>query len=249
MKTKLILLLIILFPFLAIGQLQQQSENSLRVEGIFITKEKPEMIDFSIFIKNKSLDYRKCSDSLLLIIKDISDVLIKNGLNKEKIKISEITVNENYVYESNSRIKKGFIGSAIIEIQDIFCTNFTELIFKSINSFKYEIGYGVKFSLSKNQKEKLRKLSLEKALEDANQKAEVIAKIKNIDLVRINRITLDETSGFGYRGDQYDLVMDEEMIPMTREDYFYRDLNLNPKEISIVKSVLIEWIIKDKKKN
>jgi uncharacterized protein YggE len=249
MKTKLILLLIILFPFLAIGQFQQQSENSLRVEGIFITKEKPEMIDFSIFIKNKSLDFKKCSDSLLIIIKDISDVLIKNGLIKEKIKISEISVDENYEYESSRRIKNGFIGSAIIEINDIFSSSFTELIFKSINAFNNEIEYSVKFSLSEIQKEKLRKLSLEKALEDANHKAEVIARIKNIDLVRINRITLDESSGFGFRGDQYDLVMDEEVFPMTSEDFFYRELNLNPKEISIVKSVLIEWIIKDKKKN
>jgi len=249
MKTKLFLILTIILPSLANGQFQKQSENSLRVEGVFITKEKPEMIDFSIFIKNQSFDFKKCSDSLLIIIKNISDVLIENGLSKEKIRISEITVNENYEYESNLKTKNGFVGSARIEIQESFSTKFTELIFKSINSFNYEIGYSVTFSLSENQKEKLRKLSLEKAVEDANQKAEVIAKIGQIQLVRINRITLDETSGFGYRGDKYDLVMEEEMMPITRQEGFFRELNLNPEEISIVKSVLIEWIIKDKKKN
>jgi uncharacterized protein len=248
MKTKLFLILTIILPLLANGQFQQQSENSLRVEGVFITKENPEIIDFTIFIKNQNSDFKNCSDSLLIIIRDITEILIKNGLNKEKIRISEITVNENYVFESGERIKKGFVGSVRMEIQDIFSTKFTEIVFKSINSFNYEIGFSVKFSLSENQKEKLRNLSLEKALEDAKQKAEVIARINNLELVKINRITLDETSDFGYRSDQYDLVREEQFLAVASPDAFYRDLNLNPKEISIVKTVLIEWIIREKKK-
>ena len=244
MKRKLTFILLIIFPFWVNGQFQQQSDNSLRVEGVFITKEKPEKVNFVISVKNQSFDFKNCSDSLLIIITDISGILIENGIDKAIIRVSEIAVNENYEYESNIRTRQGFIGSARIEIQDNFSKNFTEKIFKSINLFKYEIGYNVKFSLSEEQKEKLRKISLEKAMDDAKQKAEIIAIQNDLELIKINRITLDEISGFGYRQDQYDLVKEEEIIPITRHDGFYSELELNPKEISIVKTVFIEWKIK-----
>ncbi|MBN2348035.1 MAG: SIMPL domain-containing protein [Bacteroidales bacterium] len=246
MKQLLILLLLIISPIWVNGQFQQQSDNSLRVEGIFITKEKPEKIDFKFTVSYKSLTFETCSDSLMIITKEISDILIKNGVEKELIRVSGISVNENYVYDAMTRIKNGYVGSAGIEIQDNFSQSFTEKMFKSMGSFKYEIEYNVKFSLSEMQKEKLRKNSLEKAIADAKEKAEIIAKQNNLQLIKINRITFEENIGYGLKSNEYDLVKEEEIMPILGQDVFNSELELNPKEISIVKTVLIEWIIKEK---
>jgi len=62
--------------------------------------------------------------------------------------------------------------------------------------------------------------------------------------------TFDDISGLSYRDTEYDLVTEEELLmPIMREGAFNINLELSPKEISIIKCVLIEWIIKEKIKN
>jgi uncharacterized protein len=236
--------LLILLPIIGKAQ-YQQSDNTISVQGIFITKETPEQIDFYLTIRYVSPDFKSCSDSLLTITQAISNLLEKNGIKREMIRVSQISVNENYVYIQGERTKQGFIGSSRIEIQSILTQALTEKIFKSVVDFQYDVEYSVSFSLSEQQKEKLRKTSLEKAIQDAKEKAEIIASTNNLRLLRINKINFDDNTRFPMHS-EYDIVKE---VLLTRLDYerpSISELNLNPKEIAIVKSVVIEWIIKEK---
>jgi uncharacterized protein YggE len=242
MRRLITLFILIGFPIWVSGQFQQQAEHSLRVSGIFITREVPEIIILSLNVNYSSLDYGRCSDSLLIVAGSVSDRFIENGIDKDKIKISQLSLNENYTYESNKRVKTGYKGDAQIEIRDNFSQEFAERMFNTIGSLKFATEYTVSFSLSEQQKEKLRRLSLEKAIADAKEKAEIIAALNNLELVKINRIDF-ENNNFYLTDD--DLAFEEISIPMIREDIL-SNLDLHPKELSITRSVLIEWIIKER---
>jgi uncharacterized protein len=245
MKNLTVLFLMFL-PVIGKAQFIQQSYNTIRVQGTFITKETPEQIDFSLTIRYASPDFKSCSDSLLAITQEITDILENNGFEREIIRISGISVNENYVYTHGERTKQGFIGSSKIDIQSVLTRELTEKIFRSIGEFKSDIEYSVRFSLSEEQKERLRKTSLEKAIQDAREKAEIIASGNNLELLRINKINFDENAGFGPMHSGYDIVDEETIMYMSIERPSLSELNLNPKEISIVKSIVIEWIIREK---
>jgi uncharacterized protein len=237
--------LLICLPIFGKAQFYQQSDNTISVQGIFITKETPEQIDFHLTIRYASPNFKSCSDSLLTITQEISNILEKNGIEREIIRVSGISVNENYEYIHGERTKQGFIGSSRIEIQSILSPAFTERIFLSISQFQYDVEYSVNFSLSEKQKERLRRTSLEKAIQDAREKAEIIAISNNLRLLRINKINFDENAGFGLMHSEYDIVKEEMNIPITRQGRpSLSELNLNPKEISIVKRIVIEWNIK-----
>lgn len=243
MKHLSAILWLFIVPFYVNGQFQEQSDNSLRVAGVYITKEIPEMVELNLKVSYTNMDYSTCSDSLLIITGKVSDRFIENGITKEKIRIAGIALNENYTYESGTRVKNGFVGNTKIEIRDSYSQNFVESIFKSIGSLEFTIDYNVSFSLSEPQKEKLRRLSLEKAIIDAKEKAELIAEQNNLKLVKINRVDFQDNAGFW--DNEYDLAFEEELIPITRREDIYSNIELNPKEISIVKTVQIEWIIRE----
>lgn len=236
--------LLIFLPIIGNAQFYQQSDNSISVQGIFITKETPEQIDFRLTIRYISPDFKSCSDSLLAITQEISNILEKNGIEREIIRVSQISVNENIVYIQGERTKQGFIGSSRIEIQSILTPTLTENIFRSIGEFQHDIEYSVSFSLSEQQKERLRRVSLEKAILDAREKAEIIAISNNLTLSRINRINFDENAGFGPMHSEYDIVEEEMLLHIEMPGRpSLSELNLNPKEVSIVKRIIIEWII------
>jgi uncharacterized protein len=237
--------LLLCLPIIGKGQFYQQSDNTISVQGVFITMETPEQIDFHLTIKYESPNFKSGSDSLLTITQEISNILEKNGIEKEIIRVSGISVNENYVYDYGERTKQGFIGSSRIEIQSILTQALTEKIFKSVGEFQYDVEYSVSFSLSEQQKEKLRKTTLEKAIQDAREKADIIAQSNNLRLVRINKVNFDDNMEFRPSHSEYDIVQEDFILTRTSpERPFLSELNLNPKEISIMKSIVIEWIIK-----
>jgi uncharacterized protein len=241
MKKYLIIISIALLPFAGLAQ-STQSNNSLRVEGIFTAKEKPERIDFSISIRNSCLEFRQCSDSLLVMLREMTDILVNNGISKQVIRIADMSVTENFEYDAGGRRRVGFIGTARLEIQDTLSPAFNERIFRSIGQFRYDISYHARFSLSEQQRERLRQLSLEQAIEDARQKAEIIAQKAGVQLIRINRITVSESEpGIMPR---FDMAMEKEFAS-SRPENFYQDIEFNPVEISISRNVVIEWIIRE----
>lgn len=235
-----------LFSFSLNGQFLGQSDNSLRVTGVSIAKEIPDIIELKLSIGYGSLNYTTCSDSLLIISGNVSDVFVQNGIKKEDLRVSKIAINENHVYEGGTRTKQGYIGNIIITLHDQYSQNLVKSIFEAIGSLNDPVEFNVSFSLSEEQKEKLRRLTLEKAIVDANEKAQIIAKQSNTELVKINKIDFQNNTGYGLNDYDDELAFEEELLAITRRAEVYSGLEFDPKEISIARSVVIEWTIKNK---
>lgn len=244
---KLIASVLLTLPLFVNAQIIEQSDNSLRVEGKFITKEKPELLNLFIEITMKNKDYRVCSDSLFLIMQESKNVFIANGIDKNTIKTIEMGINEDEQYHDGERIKVGYVGNIRLEIEDKFDQSFSEKLLISIRSLTNKVSYGIKFKLSESQKETLRKTSIEKAIQDAKQKAELIAKNSNVTLLRINKISYDSQNGQISRFNFESEIVEEMRLPQVLNMESLDNVgsfDMNPKEISIYQAVVVEWKIK-----
>ena len=109
------------------------------------------------------------------------------------------------------------------------------------------VEYNIKFNLSEEQKSRLRKDAITLAVADAKEKAAILAKSSSIKLIKINSVSyLDEANIFDIDGDIIREELDQmnvafAMIALPQE--MTRNVDFNPKEIGIYKSVRIEWII------
>lgn len=212
-----------------------------------MTKEKPELLLVSLEISMRSKDYKTCSDSLFLILQESKNTFIANGIDKITIKTTEMAINEDVQYLDGRREKIGYVGNIKFEIEDKYAQTFNEKLLLSIRALKHNISYGIRFKLSESQKEILRKTSIEKAILDAKQKAELIAKNSNLTLVRINKITYDSQINQMSRYSLENEIIEEMISPpiacMESMDNM-GSIDMNPKEISIYQAVVVEWKIK-----
>ena len=242
---KIVILFLASLPLLVSGQhLSGQADNSISVEGKFVIREVPEQIEFTFTVRYTGPNFKTTSDSLMIITRRFTDILTRSGIGDESIRVSAVLVSENFVYRHGERTREGFTGSSVIMIREIMTQELTRMIFSSMSLFDHDLEYSVRFSLSEEQKERLRKLSLEGAMDDATQKAAAIAAGSKLQLVRINRIfSGDMPMATGWQ--EFGLAQ-MDMVPITRQEEF-PDLQLNPAEVSISSSIIVEWIIRAKK--
>jgi len=64
---------------------ENQSDTTITVQGIFITTETPEQIEFHLTLRYASADFKSCSDSLLIITREITNILENNGIKRDII--------------------------------------------------------------------------------------------------------------------------------------------------------------------
>lgn len=245
-NMKKLFILLFLIPIISNAQFDPISNNSLRVEGIYITKEIPEQIEFLIDISIESMNYQICSDSTFLVIEKLKSKFQENGLDGSLLRIRSLSINENINWHEGKRINNGFLSNAKLEVKEIYKNEFIQKIFKSIQDYS-ELNYSIRFSLSENQKEKLRKIALEKSILDAKEKAKIIAQENNLILVKINKILYGDQWDLGFNSNLENDLINEEIIPIYRQTIEYKNIDFNPPEISIKKIVTIEWIFKEKK--
>ncbi len=242
---KFILVFVLFIPLVSIARSVYQGDETLRVRGVFIAKETPDQVNFSIIVKHTAPDFKSCSDGLIMIARDVTEQFVLSGLDREQLRMSGLTVNEHYSFRHGERVREGFVGTVVLEIQALLSREVTAMFFAGIHSLNHEVEYSVRFSMSEQQKERLDRSSLEKATEDARQKAEIMAKANGLELLRINRISLGEDNPGVFRQSEFELAREGKVFMDSGSGF--PELSLNPQEITLYRSVEMEWIISNKK--
>jgi hypothetical protein len=228
--------------FLSLEGFAQRVER-ISVEGIARIKEKPELIVVTANLIVKDKEYKTCFEKSLSSLNELKNVFQKNGIEPQKIKSEGLYISEEYKWTGNEREKIGFYSNIEFTIEEIFSNEFSQNLLSSLSTDGLDLNYKIKFEFSETQKEKIRKLALEKAIEDANIKAQIIAKASKLQLTGISKIEYNYyQKNFGLldmEGDQ--LEMADEIMPITRQDFNFGTVDLNPKEKSISKVILMEW--------
>jgi len=232
---------VLLFGLILIGTLNLSGqEKILSVQGVARIKEKPELIVITGNLIVKDSLYNECFEKALEKINVLKDIFSSNGIHKDKIKSKEIIVSESFKWEGNTRIKVGYSTNIEIEIEEIFTQDLSKKLLKSLSTKGLDLNYKIQFAFSKKQKDELRKSAIKEAVRDAKEKAEILSSAAGLNLKGIIKIDY-KTSNVDFAVIEDDLIM-EEMIPITRQqDYSFGQVDLNPKESTIIKSVFIDW--------
>jgi uncharacterized protein YggE len=239
-----ILLTVLAIIFIPGVCLAQTEEDKLQVAGKASLKAIPENFNIMIPVEEEDSLYETCSTRLIQKFNKIQDELVKNGIEKDLIKTTNFSISENYVFENGQRVKKGYLGIVQLQIIDSYTSPILGKIIKVLKD--NQALYSLNFELSESQKETLNKKAITNAVEDAKNKAELIAKVSGVSLKRILKITynFDDFESRDYASNllTYEKRVYGEGVSSAR---MLDNFELSPKEITIEKKILIEWKIEE----
>lgn len=246
-------LCLVLMTLGAVGQvITQDGAGSLRVRGIAIMRQMPELISASVSIKVEANDYNVCHNKVMATLQKAKDIFINQGIDKELIKTNEIRVSESKVYKNGEEIKVGFTGNISFIIESVYSVEFTKKLLSGLKNDSMAFKYNIIFKLSEVQKDLLRKKAISMAITDAKEKADLIVASSKVRLIRINSIAYKDDN-YSSAGNDSDVVREYAMS--SNEPFYIRGIgsniptiDFNPREIKIVKAVEIEWLIRDEGK-
>ena len=242
--------LLMLFATPQFGQTKIPSgENTLTVKGIAILKQTPEILSVKITIKASSDKYNPCQEKLVRAVDQAKRVFVKNGIDKKTIQSSDLNISEKKDYLPDGRIKTSFEGNSSLVIENSYSADYAKKMLSALQNDSLSMLYNLDFILSENQKKELRQKAIANAVADAREKAEAIAAASNVRLLNIKSINFtDDEMGRFYESD---LV--QANVLQARDQIFIKgggqlpQIDFNPGEIGIQKSVTIEWWIEDVK--
>lgn len=214
----------------------QNNQRSIKVVGEAMIKVIPEQTTFRIPLKIIDPSYMECSNSLRETLDKLQTDLLRQGISKDKVHADQYTISENMVYENGKRIQQGFKGSVSVVVSDIYSQEFVYKVLGSVD--KYKLSYAIDFSLSPEQKDVLSKEAITKAVEDATQKAHILAEASKLPLGEIILIS------YGERNFMPGPLTQERMEISTADFKNSNELNLNPPSTHLAKKVTIVWQIK-----
>ena len=213
----------------------QTSPAILEVTGKAVVKEIPKEIEFSVPLKIIDSTYLGCSDRLTKTLNELQVDLIKKGIAEELIRTTNFSISENMIYDGGKRVQRGFKGSVNVMLSANYSPQLIHKVLESLSSFK--LNYRINFKMSEEQKKRLTKIAMVNAVEDAKQKAGILAEAANIELGQIVKVS------YGRNQARPEPFIAERAMKAQMDDAAQNQLNLSPPLTSLIKSVLIIWKI------
>lgn len=225
----------LLFLLVTASLVAQNNQASLQVAGKAIVKEVPREIVFRIPLKIVDSSYISCNDRMVYTLNELQKDLKKKGIAEESIQTGNYSITENMVFEGGKRVQQGFQGSVHVLLSASYSPQLIQKVLESVSSFK--LNYTINFSMSEEQKQRLTEIAMVSAVEDAKQKAMILAKAANVQLGSILKIS--------YGIDQYrtEPMLSERIMSSQADEMVQNELNLSPSMTSLFKSILIVWEI------
>lgn len=233
------LLLSILFLFISFNIISQVQENLLKVKGESVVYSIPEDIVFKMSITVKDSMYDVCSKKLVDRYNKLHETLIKCGIQKDIISTSGVDVSTSYERdEDGKRNFVGYSGSIDITLEMKYDQSILNRLISALRNKEINQTFNFDFKLSKEQKAGLLDQAIQNAIADAKNKAMIISKNLGLNLVEISEIN------YGYISSNYDELLSEGEELQSQEEYNGSDnLQLNPRKMSINKTISIIWKI------
>ncbi|MGQ1909362.1 SIMPL domain-containing protein [Marinifilum sp. RC60d5] len=229
---------VFLFVCMCTGFLSAQLlPAKLHVKGESKIFQMPDILNISITISNKNLEYTDCIEDNFEAVNKLKKALKIAAI--ESLEIHDIgqRVNEEKTYSGGKSVSDGFRASYNIKLQ---LNSKAKIIHECLEVLKisgvnmnYQAAYGLSPELIKSIEHKL----IEEAVADAKIKAEVIAETSENKLLQITNINYG-VSGFVSGPKQYMTEIRTAKIGRTNNQSF-----MNPDPIELSDSVEITYAI------
>lgn len=231
-------LTVLIICIISMNMKAQTNDHVLKVQGMAEVKAVPAVMIINIPLQAKDPDYEKCTNKLTSVFNSLTAALLKTGIDKKSIKSGQLNISEDYKYMDRDRVLIGYIGNITVEIEMENNPKNLQNVMKTLNDERFKFGYNVGFKLSESQKDSLRAEAIKAAVSDAKQKAKTLAEALEVSLGKILVINFEYEDG----GNQ-PLMMEKNMRYAMTSDSGGESIELNPKEISITKSVGVVWLL------
>lgn len=241
MKKIILSLAVMLFAF---GSFAQNNQNGIiTVEGKSSVKLAPEEISFTVNFSVKDENYKQCAEMSVEKIDKIKKLFIKNGIDEELIKTNSFAIHEVQKYDPQLRqsVFEGYEANIPVTIRTQKDYEKNDKIFELIKD-NLQSNFNLNFALSEEQMEMVKEKLIQLAVEDAKQKATVIAQSANVQLGKIKSIQYGEPRMIGTFNTNMEL-MNAEILPMARNAKADITSVLSPNEIEMRTNIVIAWEI------
>ena len=218
--------------------------EAIVVEGKSSIKMAPEIITFNINFSVVDTNYTRCAEMALQKIESVKSQFIKNSIDEELIKTNNYSIVEQREYDQVSRkqVFKGYRASIPILIKTEVDDPRNNQIFEIIKN-NFQSNFNIKFDLSQIQIDTIKEKLIELAIEDANLKAQLLAKNSKIKLGRISKIQYGEPRTIrNFTHSNYELLNSGQLETMSSVHKAGITV-LNPAKKEMRTSVMIAWMI------
>nr|WP_319569700.1 SIMPL domain-containing protein [uncultured Draconibacterium sp.] len=239
---KIILSLAILF--FTLGSFAQDKQGGLiTVEGKSSIKLAPEDISFTVNFSVKDENYKQCAEMSVEKMDKVKKLFIKNGIDEELIKTNSFSIHEVQKYDPELRksVFDGYEANIPVTIRTKKDYEKNDKIFELIKD-NLQSSFSLNFALSEEQMETVKEKLIQLAVEDAKQKATVIAQSAEVDLGKIKSIQYGEPRMMGSFNTNMELMRAETMPLMNAAKADITSV-LSPDEIEMRTNIVIAWEI------
>nr|WP_321486529.1 SIMPL domain-containing protein [uncultured Draconibacterium sp.] len=239
---KIILSLAIVF--FTLGSFAQDKQGGLiTVEGKSSIKLAPEDISFTVNFSVKDENYKQCAEMSVEKMDKVKKLFIKNGIDEELIKTNSFSIHEVQKYDPELRksVFDGYEANIPVTIRTKKDYEKNDKIFELIKD-NLQSSFSLNFALSEEQMETVKEKLIQLAVEDAKQKATIIAQSAEVDLGKIKSIQYGEPRMIGSFNTDMELMRAETMPLMNAAKADITSV-LSPDEIEMRTNIVIAWEI------
>lgn len=240
MKKVALVLAIIFFAAASFAQSSQAS--LLTVEGKSEVKLLPEEIWFNVAMTVKDTDYKTCSDLAVKKLAEIKSLFIENGIDKNLIKTNNYSIREIQRHDPEQRkmVSDGYQATIPLTVRTQRDYEKNDLIFKLIKE-NLESNFNLNFQLSEKQIAEVKEKLIKLAVDDAREKAGIIAYASGVELGKISAIQYGEPNIIGINNPPMLRKSEIMLRGMAASDEII-DL-LEPDEVKMGTNIIISWEI------
>lgn len=188
-------LFFLLISFYALSPLLAQDaplpapKATMRINGTGQMRVAPDLAVVSMTVKATDKDFNKAVKKLNEKTEQLNKKLLNAGFKKEEIKTSQLNVQENGQWREGTYVDSGYVASQYIELR---FKRDQQRMSKLMEAFSQEKGaealFHFGFTLSDEARQQANEELIRKAIQDARNKATLIAKASGVKLGKIRNI-------------------------------------------------------------
>ena len=180
-----VVILVALLLVFVIFSLAPVSGNTVTVQGVSSMKAMPDLISVNFLIQTRGNTSAEAKDANSIILNKIVDSLVAQGFSKEDLQTVNFNIYPDYLWVRDKQVDNGFIAYHYVKIElpSEDSEKLTSVVDAGVNA-----GAGVSsidFELTQESQNKYKAQALELASQDANVKAEAVAKGFNKDVGKL----------------------------------------------------------------
>lgn len=237
---KIILAIAVIF-FAAASFAQSAEKSLLTVEGKSEVKLLPEEIWFNVMMSVKDTDYKTCSDLAVQKLAEIKMLFTKNGIDKNLIKTNNYSIREIQRHDPELRkmVFDGYQATVPLTVRTKRDYDKNDLIFALIKD-NLESNFNLNFQLSEKQITEVKARLIKLAVDDAKEKAGIIATASGVELSKISAIQYGEPNIIGINNPP---ALRKSGLMMQAESYSEIIDLMEPDEVKMGTNIVISWEI------